>query len=157
MCIGAMQALLDEEDIPFIAAVNGHEKLKEVAIGNDESRRKHDLGHVFEVAHGDEVLEAVGFAKGNGDGDDHGKTRVDGTGDEVRRENCGVPARDDSNREVETHDSMNGEHKRRSKPGKQQVGRLIAMPVASGTTPAHCEHAVNDLLGLALGTVAKSG
>ena len=111
-------------------------EFKEVAVGHDQAGGEHHLGHVLEVAHGDEIFKAVGLAQGNRNRDNHRKTRIDGSGNEVRRKNRRVPARHDGHREIEAHNRVNGEHQRRGQAGQKQVRGLITLPVASRTAPA---------------------
>ena len=92
---------------------------------------------------------------GNGDGQDHRKTGIDRAGDEVRRKNRSVPTGNDGNREVEAHNGMHGEHQRRRQACQKQIGRLVAMPMPRRSSPAHREHAVNDLLRLADSAIAE--
>src|SRR5262245_48303520 len=106
------------------------------------------------MAHGDEIFEAIGFAQRNGDGQNHGEAGVDGTGDEVRRKNSGMPAGNDGDGEVETHYGVHGENERSCESGEKEIGRLVAMPVPRGTTPAHGQYAVDDLRGLLDGAIA---
>ena len=46
-----------------VAAVPRHEELDAVAVGHDEAGREHDLGHVLQVPHRDEVLEPEHLAE----------------------------------------------------------------------------------------------
>ena len=148
---------MHQEHVEFVAAVEGHEKFEEVAVGDDQAGGEHDLGHVLQVAHGDEVFEVVGFAQRNGEGQHHGKAGVDRAGDEIGREDRGVPAGNDGDGEVEAHDGVHGEHQRRRQAREKQIRRLVAMPVPRRAAPAHRQHAVNDLLGLVDGAIAKRG
>ena len=70
------------------------------------------------------------------------KPEIDRAGDEIRREDRGVPAGDQRNGEVEGHDGVHREHQRRGDAGQDQVGHLIVAPVAVGAAPAHGEQAV---------------
>src|SRR2546430_16659238 len=90
--IRTVEPLLDEEDVKLVAAVKRQEELEKIAISDDEPGGQHDLGHVVQVPHGDEIFEGVGFAQRNRDGQNHGEARIDGPGHEVRRKDCGVPA-----------------------------------------------------------------
>ena len=56
------------------------------------------LRHVLEVPHGQEVFEVVEDAQRNRERQHHREAGVDGAGDEVRREDRGVPAGDDADR-----------------------------------------------------------
>ena len=85
----------------------------------------------------------------------HREAREDGAGDEVGREDGGVPAGHDADREVEAHDGVDREHERRREPGEQQVRRLVVVPVRGRAAPAHGAEAVDDLGELALRAVAQ--
>src|SRR5258708_38695974 len=86
MAVRAMETHLREVQVELVSAVDRHEIFVKVAVSDDQASGEHDLGHVLEVMHGDEVLEVIGLTKRNGDGEHHGKTRVDRAGDEVSRE-----------------------------------------------------------------------
>src|SRR5712672_3552741 len=101
MAVGAMETHLREVQVELVSAVNRHEIFVEVAVRNDQASGEHDLGHVLEVMHGDEVLEVIGFTKRDGDGEHHGETGVNGAGDEVGRENRRMPARNYCDSEIE--------------------------------------------------------
>src|SRR6267142_221342 len=152
-----MEALLDEENVEFVAAVERHEEFEEIAVSDDEPGGQHDLGHVVQVANGDELFEAIGLAQRNRDGQDHGKARIDGAGHEIRRKDRGMPAGNYGDCEIETHYSVHGENQRRCESGEKQIRRLVTMPVTRGTSPAHGQHAVNNLHGLLDGAVAERG
>src|SRR5262249_39978956 len=76
--VGAVEPLLHKKDVKLVSAVEGHEKLEEVAVGDDEAGGEHDFGHVVEVPHSDEVFQAVGFAERDGDGQHHRETGING-------------------------------------------------------------------------------
>src|SRR4029077_9293339 len=155
--VRTVETHLRQIQVELIAAVNGHEIFEEVAVGDDEAGGEHHHSHVLKVAHGDEVFQAIGLAQWNGDGQDHGKTGVNGAGDEVGWENRRVPARNDSGGKVEAHDRVHGENQGRREAGEKQIRGLVTVPVACGAAPAHGEHAVNDLLGLGERAVAECG
>src|SRR5439155_14069370 len=113
-------------------------------VGHDEAGSEHDLGHVVQMARGDEILETIRFAKRNGDGQDHGESGADGASDEVRGEDGSVPAGNDGNGKVKAHYGVHRKNQRRSKTSEQQLRRLVTMPVTRGTAPAQREHAVNN-------------
>ena len=52
----------------------------------------------------------------------HREAGEDGAGDEVGREDRGVPAGQLRHREVEGHDGVHREHQRRREAGEDQVG-----------------------------------
>ncbi len=142
--VRAREAVRHHELLVRVAAVPGHEGLHHVAVGDDQAGREHDARHVVEVAHGDEVLEAVDPAERDGQRQHHREAGEDGAGDEVRREDRRVPARDDADGEVEADDRVHRDHQRRREAGEQQVRRLVAMPVPRRAAPAHGQHAVDD-------------
>ncbi len=85
----------------------------------------------------------------------HGKACVDRAGHKVGRKNRRVPAGNNSYRKIEADDRMHRKHQRRCQPGQQQVSRLVAMPVTSGTAPAHRQHAVDQSKRFAAGPIAQ--
>ena len=88
-------------------------------------------------------FEAVSRAQRNRDRQHHREAGINGAGDEIRRENRRVPAGNDGHREVEAHDGVDRKHQRRRQARQQQIRRLVAVPVARRTAPAHRQHAVN--------------
>src|SRR5262249_12035511 len=153
--VGAVEPLLHKKDVKLVSAVEGHEKLEEVAVGDDEAGGEHDFGHVVKVPHSDEVFQAVGFAKRDGDGQHHRETGINGPGHKVRRKDGGVPTGNDGHGEVEADHHIDGEHQGRGQTGEEQVRGLVAVPVANGAAPAQRQHAVKDLLGFGGGVVAE--
>src|SRR6266436_1255866 len=137
MAVGAMETHLREVQVELVSTVNRHEIFVEVAVRNDQASGEHDLGHVLEVMHGDEILEVIGFTKRDGDGEHHGKARVNRAGDEVGWENCSVPARNYCDSEVEAHHRVHGENEGRRQSSEKQIRGLVAVPMARGTAPAH--------------------
>ena len=101
------------ERVIAIAAVPAHKSLNAIAISHNQSRRQHHFCRVLQVALGDEIFQAVDFADGNRQHQHHGEPGIDSAGHEVRWKDCGMPARDDADGEIETHDRMDREHKRR--------------------------------------------
>ena len=88
-------------------------------------------------------------------GEHHREAGEDRAGDEVGREDRGVPARDDAGREVEGHDRVDRDDERRGQPGEEQRRHLVVVPVARRAAPAHGEHAVDMLREAAAGPVAQ--
>ena len=156
-CVGPVQAVPEGKGVVAVAAVPSHESLDAVAVGDDESGGEHDFGGVLQVTLGDEIFEAVNFADGDGQHQHHGEAGVDGAGDEVGREDGGVPSGDDADGEVEADDGVYGEHQRRGQSGEQQIHGFVAVPVAGGAAPSHAEHAVGNFRVLIVGAVAQSG
>ena len=93
----------------------------------------------------DDVLEAEGLARDHHQRQHHREAGEDGAGDEVGREDRGVPAGELRGREVERHDRVHGEHQRRREAGEDQVRLLVVLPVARRAAPAQREHAVDQL------------
>src|ERR1700730_11371277 len=107
------------------------------------------------MPHGDEIFEVIKLAKWNGDGQHHGEAGINRAGHEVRRENSGVPTRNDGNGEIKAHYGVNGQNQGCGQPSKQQVSRLIAVPVAPGTAPTHGQQSKGFLLPTLGGTIAE--
>ena len=127
------------------AAVPGHEGLHEIAVGNHHAGGEHHVGHVVQVTPGDEAFEFVEAPNGDDDIENHGKSGIDGSGHEVRREDGRMPSGDDGHGKVKANDAMNGEDQRRGETGEKQVGGLVALPMRRGAAPAEREHAVDNL------------
>ena len=78
-------------------------------------------------------------------------------GDEVRREDGGVPARQQADCEIEADHGVDRNHQRRRQAAQQQVRHLIAGPVFGRSAPAHGEHAEGYFLPLLFGAIAHGG
>ena len=131
-----------------VGAVPGEEQFHGVAVADHQAGRQHDLGHVVDVAHRDQAFHPVEAADGDGEGEHHGEAGVDGAGDEVGREDGGVPAGNHRHREVEAHHRVHREHQWRRQAGENQRGHFVTVPVAGRTAPAERERAVNAGLDL---------
>ena len=153
--VGTGQPVPDHVLVVGVAAVPGHERFDHVAVGDDQPGGEKDLRHVLEVPRGDEVLELVDGAQRDGERQDHGEARVDGAGDEVGREDGRVPARELRHREVEAHHGVHRDDERCGEAGEQEIGGLVAVPVACRAAPAHGEHAVHEAPRAGLRAVAQ--
>ncbi len=153
--VRTLHAVQDHVALELVRAVPAEEHLHRVAVEHDEARHQHHLRHVVEVLQGDEVLQAVHRAQGNGERQDHREAGVDRARDEVGREDRGVPARDDADREVETDDRVHRHHERRRQPREQEVRRLVAVPVLRRAAPAERRDPVDLLEHRVLRLVAQ--
>jgi len=106
---------------------------------------------------GDQIVQAVQLAERDEQGQHHGKAAEDGPGDKVRREDGGVPTRDDRSGKVEGHDAVHGKHQRGGDTGQDQVGLLVVGPLTVGTAPTEGEDPVNHLAEAGLGAIAQGG
>src|SRR5208282_2957236 len=95
--------------------------------------------------------------QGNGNGQNHRETRIDGPGNEVQGENRGMPSGNDGDRKVETYDRVHRENQRRGQAGQEQVRGLVAVPVSRGTAPSQGQPAINISLKIVGGTVTQGG
>ena len=153
--IGTVQTIPQREGIVAIAAVPSHESLDAVAVGDDQSGSEHDFRRVLQMAFGDEIFKAVNLADGDGQHQHHGEAGIDGASDEVGWENRGVPSGDDANREVKAHDGVDRQDQGRCQSGKQQIHRLVAVPVSGRAAPSERENAVNNFQSRIFGAVAQ--
>ncbi len=138
----------DHEALVLIGAVPAEERFHRVAVTNDEAGCQHDLGHVVDVAHRDQIFEPVSGANRNRQRQHHREAGIDRAGDEVRREDGGVPPGQHRHREVEADDGVDREHQRRRDAGENQRRDLIPVPVTRRSAPAEREHAEDHLLRL---------
>ncbi len=129
--------------LELIAAVPTHECFDAVAVAHDQAGGEHDLGHVVQMLHGDEVLQLIDRPDWNGQGQHHREAGEERAGDEVRREDGAMPARQDRDGEVEADDRVHRHDQRRGQRSKQEVGGFVAMPVAGRAAPAHGQDAVD--------------
>src|SRR5262249_56927345 len=83
VAVRPVQALLYQEYIELVSAIQGKKELKEVAVGHDQPGCQHDFRHVLQVAHGDEVFQSIRLAQRDGDCKHHGETGINGSGDKV--------------------------------------------------------------------------
>ena len=74
---------------------------------------------LFSVRIGDEVLKSVDAANRNDQIQHHGKSGIDGAGDEVRRENGRMPSGQLRHGEIKAHHAMNREHQWRRQTAEQ--------------------------------------
>ena len=139
-------------------AVPREERLHHVAVADHETRCQHDLGHVVDVLHGDEVFEAgrrresESRASTPSRSPSRWRRRRSKAGD--RR----VPARQHRNREVEGDDGVHRKNQRRRETRENQGGALVAVPVARRAAPAEREDAEDpDLLPLDTSAIAEGG
>ena len=138
--IGPERAVLEGEQLVGAAREPGDEELQGVGVTHHRAGEQHDLGHVVQVLHGDDLLEAEGLAHDHHQRHHHGEAREDGPGDEVGREDRGVPAGELGGREVHRHDRVDGQHQRRREARQDQVRRLVVLPMAHRAAPAESEH-----------------
>ena len=68
-----------------------------------------------------------------------------------------MPARQERHGKIEAHNAVHRHHQRCGQPRQEQVGYLVAMPVARRPAPPHRQHAVDDPAHGALRAVAKRG
>src|ERR1700722_9583123 len=153
--IRPMKPLFYEKDVEFLAAVHGHKKFKEIPVSDNQASGEHHLGHIFQMTHGDEIFEVIILAKRNGDGQHHREAGINGACHEVRRENSSVPAGNNGNREIKAHHGVYGQNQGCGQPRKQQVRRLIPVPVPRGAAPAHSQQSVSFLFPTDGGAITK--
>ncbi len=80
--------------------VPGNEDFGGVGKADDEPGKHNGFGHALQDMDGNDSFVAEDLAQGDQQGQDHGQTGVDGAGHKVRREDRGVPARDDRQSEI---------------------------------------------------------
>ena len=102
------------------------------------------------------MLEPVNFSNGNYDVERHSESGVNGSGHEVGRKDCGVPAGHDCGRKIKADDAVDREHERRGQPGQQQIRDLVALPMRGGVTPAEGEESVDFFLPEISGAISQS-
>ena len=154
---GPEGAVLKRVQLKAISAVPSHEGFHKVAISDDQSGREHHLRHILKVAHGDEILHTVCRPNRDHQCKHHRESRVDRARDEVRREDRGVPARDDRNGEIPAHNRMHGKNQRRREARKQKIGSFIPRPMTRRPTPTHRQHTVDRFCNAVFGVIAESG
>ena len=143
--VRAGHAVQNHVAVERIAAVKRHERFHHVAVGHDQARGEQYLGHVVEVPQGDEVFQVIVPAQRDGQGQDHGKSRIDGARHEIGREDRAVPPGNNGDGEVETDHGMDRDHERRGQAREQERRHLVATPVYRRPAPPHRQNAVSDL------------
>ena len=68
-----------------------------------------------------------------------------------------MPAGQDADGEVQSHHAVHRDDQRRGQAREQQVGRLVAVPVARGPPPAQRQDAIGPLDERVRGAVAQGG
>ena len=149
------RAVDERELLVHRARVPRDEELHRVRVADHATGHEDDLVHVVEVAQRDEVLETEEFTRRNRERDHHREAGEDCASDEVRREDRGVPTGQLRGREVERNDRVHRENERRRERSKDEVGALVAVPVAVRAAPTEAEEAVTELLDLALRAIAQ--
>ena len=142
------RAVDERELLVQVPRVPGDEELGRVGETDHHARRQHDLAHRLDVLLLDDVLEVEQVPQRQHQRQHHREAGEDGAGDEVRREDRRVPARELRGREVERDDRVDREHQRRREAREDQVGALVAVPLAGRAAPAEAERAVDDRLEL---------
>ena len=155
--VGARHAVQDHVALVGVAAIPGEESLHAVAVDHDHAGSQHDLRHVIEVAHRDEIFELVNRANRDRQRHDHREAGVNRAGDKIGWKDCRVPARDHRHREVETDHGVHRNHQRRRQPRQQQVGDLVAIPMDRRPPPTHRQNAVDDLRPAVGRAIAQGG
>lgn len=137
-----------------VARVGRDEELGGVRVADHRARGQDDLTHVVDVVLVDDVMQAIDRAQRQHQGQHHREAGEDGAGDEVRREDGRVPARDVRDGEVERDDGVHGKHERGREARKEQVRHLEVGPLAVTAAPTHGQQAVERLAPPGRGPVA---
>ena len=87
-------------------AVPGHEQFSEISNTNNRTCQHNYLIHHFNMLEGNIFFQCQYFSGYHQQCLHHGKTGEDGTRNEVRREDGGMPARNNRGGEVEGYDRM---------------------------------------------------
>ena len=106
---------------------------------------------------GHEIVEFIDFAEGNEKGEHHGKSSENGAGNEVGREDSGVPTRDNRGRKIERDNAVHRENKGRRDSGKNQVSLFVMGPVTIRASPAQGQQAIDHLTKSGSGPIAERG
>ena len=93
-------------DFEGVTAVPSDKEFHGVGVANKGTGQQNDLTHIIDVFIGDEIMETIDFAKGNQEGEHHGESSEDGSGDKVRGENGGMPTWDDGGGEIKGNDAV---------------------------------------------------
>ena len=93
--------LFESEPLVLVLAVPGNEQLGQVGATYDAARKNDHFVHRFDVADGDIILQVQYFTYHDHQGLHHGKPGEDRTGNEIRREDGGMPSRHYRGGEVE--------------------------------------------------------
>ena len=104
--VRAKSAIGKGVDLERVATVPSDKELHRVCVTDKGSSKQDDLAHVVDMLVGDEVVKVVNLAERDEKGENHGETTKDGAGNEVRREDGGVPTRNDGGREIEGNDAV---------------------------------------------------
>ena len=102
--VRAKRAVHEVESLKGVAAIPGDEELHGVGIANDGSRRQRDFAHDIDVPHRDDIFQLEHRAQRNQQRQYHPEPGENGTGDEVGRENGGMPSWQLGNGEVQRDD-----------------------------------------------------
>ena len=112
-----------------IAAVPRDEKFHQVDVVNDQAADQGQLGHLVNVAAGDDVFQTAQFAQRNQQHQHHAEAAEHRADDEVERENRGVPARELRGAKVQTDDGTHGEHQQRAQAAQHDISLFVIVPL----------------------------
>ena len=140
-----------------IAAIPGNEELHGVGVAHNRAGGQGHLAHQLDVPHGDDVFELEQPPQRHQQRQDHAKARIDRPGDEIGREDGGMPAGELRDGKVQGDDGMHREHQGRGKAGQDQIGLLVIAPVPVGAGPAERKKAVTEFPDLRFGAVPHHG
>src|SRR5262249_59280859 len=139
----------------WISAVERDERFIDIAVSDDDPRSEHELRHVLQMPHRNELLEPVDFAQRDRERQYHRKSGINCARDKIRRKDGRMPAWDYRDSEIETDDGVNRDNKWSCQPRQQQISLFIPLPVIGGAAPAHRHHSIDNLCEPVFGSVAK--
>ena len=140
--------------LKLVAAIPSNKQFTEVRVTHDRPGQQNDLCHVVDVLPCQQVLKTIDFADGEHESQHHGESTEDGASDEVRREDGGMPARNDGSREVERNDGVHRKHQRCREGGQQQVRHFVMVPLAVPTAPSQREQSIESFFNAGFAAVA---
>src|SRR5450759_3129100 len=136
---GAERPVQEDELLVRIARIMSHEELGAVGERDDAAVQKDQLAHHFDMTHGDVILEVHNRAGDNHQREHHRHPRENSSGDEIGREDSGVPAGNHRGGKIPAHNGVHRNHQRRGETGQQHVDGLIALPGSERSVPAEAE------------------
>jgi len=103
-----------------IAGIPGDEQLRQISHTDNRTCEHDYLVHGFNVVDRDVLFEFQNFAGEHHEGLHHGKTGEDGARYEVRREDSGMPARNNRSSKVKGYDRVYRKYERGRNTGQNQ-------------------------------------
>ena len=128
-------AVPERSAFKLISRVPGHEVFDHVRVRDDHACEEQELREILEVIDRDVPLHLEHLPERDDERNDHRDAGVDGTGNEIRREDGRVPPRDNRDGEVPRHHRVHREDERRCQGRHIEVSPRVVAPLVVAPAP----------------------